>query len=113
MIDPSVRVEHLTKEAKDETLAVVLMDFVLGYGSHEDPVGEMLESIAKAKSEKASKGDYLVVIASICGTENDPQDLVESENRLREAGVIVMPSNAQAVKLAGLIIDKISKKGDL
>lgn len=113
MIDPSVRVEHLVKEAKDENLAVVLMDFVLGYGSHEDPVGEMLESIAKAKSEKASKGDYLVVIASICGTENDPQDLVESENRLREAGVIVMPSNAQAVKLAGLIIDKISKKGDL
>lgn len=113
MIDPSVRVEHLTKEAKDENIAIVLMDFVLGYGSNDDPVGEMLESIINAKSEKASKGEYLIAIASICGTENDPQDFAESEKRLREAGVIVMPSNAQAVKLAGLMIDKISKKGDL
>jgi len=113
MIDPSVRVERLVKEAKDENLAVVLMDFVLGYGAHEDPVDEMLTAIVAAKSEKTSKGEHLIAIASICGTANDPQNLVESERRLKEAGVIVMPSNAQAVKLAGLMIDKISKKGDL
>ncbi len=113
MIDPSIRVEQLAVESKYEDIAVVLMDFVLGYGSHEDPVGEMMESIIDAKALKSSKGEYLIVIASICGTENDPQDLVESERRLKDAGAIVMPSNAQAVRLAGLMINKISKKEDL
>lgn len=109
MIDPSIRVEQLEKEAKDEEVAVVLMDFVLGYGSHEDPVEDMSKAIKKAKAERDSKGGHLIAIASICGTENDPQDLEESKRKLEEAGVIVMPSNAQAVKLAGLMIKKISK----
>lgn len=113
MIDPSVRVEQLYQEAKDENIAIVLMDFVLGYGAHEDPVGEMLEAIKDAKIKKQSEDKYLIVIASICGTENDPQNASESKKRLEEVGVIVMPSNAQAVRLAGKIIDKISKKGGL
>ena len=113
MIDPSIRIEQLAVEAKDENIAVVLMDFVLGYGSHEDPVGAMIPAIIEAKAEKLLKGEYLIIIASVCGTEKDPQDLVESERRLKEAGVILMPSNAQAVRLAGLMINKISKKEDL
>lgn len=106
MIDPVSRVERLTKE-DDEEVAVVLMDFVLGYGSHEDPVGEMLPAIKVAKDRMAAKGKYLCVVGSICGTENDPQSLEESQRRLEEAGVIVMPSNAQAVRLTGLILNKI------
>lgn len=106
MIDPVSRVDRLMKEDDDE-VAVVLMDFVLGYGSHEDPVGEMLPAIEAAKARMAAKGKYLCVIGSICGTENDPQSLEESQRRLEEAGVIVMPSNAQAVRLTGLILNKI------
>jgi len=106
MIDPVSRVERLMKE-DDEEVAVLLMDFVLGYGSHEDPVGEMLPAIKEAKERMAKKGKYLCVVGSVCGTENDPQDLRESQRRLEEAGVIVMPSNAQAVRLAGLILNKI------
>jgi hypothetical protein len=109
MIDPSIRVEQLSVEARDETVAVVLLDFVLGYGAHKDPVDEMSQAIKDAKSLQESKGNHLIVVASVCGTENDPQDLMESERRLKEAGVIVMPSNAQAVRLAGLIIKKIGK----
>lgn len=107
MIDPIARVERLMKE-DDEEVAVVLMDFVLGYGSHEDPVGEMLPAIKAAKDRMAAKGKYLCVVGSICGTENDPQSLEESQRRLEEAGVIVMPSNAQAVRLTGLILNKIN-----
>lgn len=107
MIDPVSRVERMMKEDDDE-VAVVLMDFVLGYGSHEDPVGEMLPAIKEAKERMTTKGKYLCVIGSICGTENDPQSLEESQKRLEEAGVIVMPSNAQAVRLTGLILNKIN-----
>lgn len=107
MIDPTYRTERLEQESNDEEVAVLLMDFVLGYGANEDPIGEMLPSIIEAKETMAKKGKYLCVVGYVCGTENDPQNLKESQERLEEAGVIVMPSNAQTVKLTGLILNKI------
>lgn len=107
MIDPSTRVDRIAKEVEDD-VAVILMDFVLGYGAHEDPVGEMLDSIKEAKEKMANKGRYLSVIASICGTDKDPQELENSKKRLEELGVIVMPSNAQAVRLTSKILQRLN-----
>ncbi len=107
MIDPIARTERIIEEAGDDEVAVVLMDFVLGYGSHEDPVGEMLPSINKAKEIMANKGKYLCVVGSVCGTDKDPQNLKNSQKRLEEAGVVVMPSNAQAVRLVSKILERI------
>ena len=107
MIDPSYRTERLVQEAKDEEVAVILMDFVLGYGANEDPIGEMLPSLKEAKEMMAKEGRYLCIVGYVCGTESDPQKLKESQERLEEAGVIVMPSNAQAARLTGLILNKI------
>ena len=50
MIDPSSRIERFLQEAKDPTVGVIVMDFVLGFGSHEDPVGVMLPAIIEAKN---------------------------------------------------------------
>ncbi len=108
MIDPSTRAERILKETEDGDVAVVLMDFVLGYGGHEDPVGETLPKIVEAKEKMKEAGKHLCVISSICGTERDPQDMIESQKRLEEAGVIVMPTNAQAARLAGLILKEIT-----
>lgn len=107
MIDPSTRAQRLVKEADDEQVAVVLMDFVLGYGAHKDPVGEMLPAIQEAKNKMEQKGKYLCIVSSICGTDKDPQNFIESKKMLEEAGVIVMPSNAQAARLTGLILEEI------
>ncbi|MDR7855258.1 acyl-CoA synthetase FdrA [Tissierella sp.] len=107
MIDPLSRIERLYQESNDDEMAVLLMDFVLGYGAHKDPVGEMIPSIIEAKEKMSSRGKYLSVIGYVCGTNSDPQSLEESKKRLEEIGVIVMPSNAQAVRLTGLILDKI------
>lgn len=112
MIDPVARVERLLKDAQDDEIAVVLMDFVLGYGSHKDPVGEMLPAIIEAKNAMQERGKYLSIIGYVCGTDKDPQGFTESKKRLEEAGVIVMPSNAQAAKLTGLILNKISNWSD-
>lgn len=107
MIDPSTRADRLKVEAQDPEVAVVLMDFVLGYGSNPDPVGEMLEAIDEAKATARARGQHLSMVCSICGTDKDPQDMEESKTRLEAHGVIVMPSNAQAVrfvmKMAGRI----------
>ncbi len=112
MIDPAARVERLIQDAQDDEIAVVLMDFVLGYGSHKDPVGEMLPAIIEAKNKMEEREKYLCIVGYICGTDKDPQGYTESKKRLEEAGVIVMPSNAQAVKLTELILNKINNWSD-
>jgi succinyl-CoA synthetase alpha subunit len=103
MIDPSTRSERIIKEAAED-VAVMLMDVVIGYGSHPDPAGEIVEQVRTARAAFEAKGADLTVIASVCGTEGDPQSLKKTQVTLSEAGIIVMPSNAQAVRLAGRIM---------
>lgn len=108
MIEPFTRVERLEEEADDEEVAVLLADVVLGYGSHEDPGGELAEAIEEAKTRARARGGHLTAIVSICGTENDPQELTEQSKKLEEVGAIVMPSNAQAARLATKIVNEIN-----
>lgn len=103
MIDPFVRKQRILQEAKDPETAVILLDVVLGYGSHEDMAKVLCESIMEAKSLKAGAGGYLSVVVSVVGTFEDPQRREEQVKKLTGSGVIVMPSNAQATRLAGLI----------
>ena len=105
MIDPRLRVERIKKEAQDESVAVMLLDCVLGYGSHEDPAGALAGAIEEAN--KAAGGRHITYIASVCGTEGDFQNRTEQEAKLRNAGVIVMDSNARAAKLAAEILKNI------
>lgn len=98
MIDPSYRAERLIKEWSEPRVAVILCDLVLGYGSHASPATPLAEAVKKARS---LYGDGVTVVASVCGTERDPQGLSSQEAILREAGVVVLPTNAQAAKIAG------------
>lgn len=107
MIDPSTRAERVIKETEDNEWAVLLMDFMLGYGSNPDPVGAMMPAIKEAQEKMKAKGKHLSIIGYVCGTENDPQDLKAQEKALEEAGVIVMPTNAQAARLAARIMKEI------
>ncbi|MDP6626671.1 MAG: acyl-CoA synthetase FdrA [Methanopyri archaeon] len=103
MIDHTLRCQRLVQEARDPATVVILLDVVLGYGSSDDPAGALVPTIQEAKSIAAAEGRSLVVVASVCGTDLDPQDLDNQEAALREAGVIVLPSNAQAARMAALI----------
>ena len=103
MIDPMTRTEFFDAWL-DQSTALVLVDVVLGYGSHEDPASAVAESIEKARRKLQASGRDLAVVASITGTDQDPQDLEKSKKVLEEAGVLVMPSNAQAVRLADRIM---------
>ena len=107
MIDPIGRIERLPKESNDNEVCIVLMDFVIGYGSNMDPAGEMLPYIIEAKENMKKRGGYLSVIGYICGTNNDPQSYVKQKEKLEENGVILMPSNAQAVRLVSEILKRL------
>jgi len=103
MIDYSLRNKRIIEEATDPETAVILLDVVLGYGSHPDP-GAELSPVIRQASRKVS------VVCSITGTNQDPQNRSRVEAALRKSGAIVMPSNAAAGKLAGQIIQSLGKK---
>ena len=104
MIDHRLRNERIVEEAKDSETAVILLDIVLGYGSHENPAAEMLPAIEEAKQVAQQGGRAIVFVGSVCGTDGDPQKLKPQEEMLSDAGVLLSQSNAQAVKTALAII---------
>jgi hypothetical protein len=103
MIDGSLRAARLLAEADDPETAVLLLDVVLGYGAHGDPAGALAPALAEARARAAAAGRYLPVVASICGTDGDPQGLRRQEAALRAAGALVLPTNAQAARAAAAI----------
>lgn len=103
MIDYTLRNQRILKEGNDPETAVILLDIVLGYGSHDNPAAELVKPIQEAKAAAAQNERYLSVIASIIGTSLDHQELNTQNKLLEDIGVIIMPSNAQAARLAALI----------
>jgi FdrA protein len=101
MIDYNVRKERMIEEAKDKEVAVFLLDVVLGYGSHPDPASELVPAIKRIR--QSEQGKRIAFVATIIGTEEDPQNIGAQIRHLEDAGVIVFPSNAQAARFAALI----------
>lgn len=101
MIDVSLRAGRFVEEAKDPGVGVILFDVVIGYGCNPDPARELAEGVLKAK---AVAGDRIAFVASICGTEADPQNAARQRSILEDAGVLVCESNARAARLASYLL---------
>jgi len=108
VIDPEPVRMAILREGEKDDIAVMLIDFILGPAINPDPVGSVVNQIRKVKQMHENAGGYLSIVASVCGTDGDPQNLTRQTKMLEEAGVVVMPSNAQAARLAGLIAKKAS-----
>ena len=104
MIDPTPRVERLMRDADNEHLSIVLLDVVLGTGSHADPAGAMVPSILHAMKRASERGSRVRVVASVTGTDGDTQGLDDQIEKLERAGVAVLPSNIQAVRFAHALL---------
>ena len=104
MIDNSVRVKRILREACDPSVAVIALDVVIGYGAHSDPASELGAAIAEAKTIARKRGRELIVVASVTGTESDPQGLSRQMDALKKAGAIVLGSNAAVAKFASAIV---------
>lgn len=105
MIDPTLRNLRLHEEARDPQTAALLVDVVLGYGCHPNPAGELAGAIETARSEAGGRGRRLPVLASVCGTNGDPQNLEEQEQILKDAGALVFSSNARACRFCGMVLE--------
>ena len=87
-------------------MAVLYLDFILGYNASMDPAGELVDAIREAKSISSQRSHALPVIASVCGTEADPQDIDLQIKILQEAGVLVFRSNAVATMACCKILER-------
>ncbi len=98
MIDPSGRLQLLREAGKDPSVAVVLLDVVLGHGAHADPAGQLAPVCAEVMADGGPR-----VIAYVLGTEGDPQGYSAQRAVLEEAGCVVPETNAQAARIAAAL----------
>ena len=94
MIEPEIRNDHIAAALADREVGVILVDVVLGYGAHPDPAGVLTKAIDRKK----------IFVASVTGTDSDPQVRSRQVAALRAAGVLVAPSNAHAAELAASLV---------
>jgi succinyl-CoA synthetase alpha subunit len=104
MIDYTLRLERLTQEANDRDCGVILLDVVLGFGAHPDPSGALAQGVEEAGKIAHKDGRRLSFVASITGTDEDPQNYTAQKSALEEAGVTILPSNAQASRYAAWLL---------
>jgi len=101
MIDPAVRDQPLADALADPEVGVILMDVVLGYGSHPNPAGHLADTLSALAAEGR------LIVASVTGTDEDPQIRARQVDLLKRVGVKVASSNAEAVIAA---IDGLNRR---
>ena len=106
MIEPAMRSGALAETLADPTVAAVVLDVVLGTGSHPDPSAPIVGVLGAAPPA------HPPVVASVCGTELDPQDYGVQRRALERAGVFVAESNADAVEAAIRIASPGEEEGE-
>jgi FdrA protein len=97
MIEPEPRDSHLAATLADNSVGVVVLDIVLGRGVHADPAAGVVEAVERADAPPP-------VVASVCGTDSDPQSRGAQVARLRNAGVVVAPDTATAAAVATEVV---------
>ena len=112
MMDNEMRIRRLLEEADDPEVAVIMLDVVIGYGSHIDPASELAPAIAEAKAKAEKAGRYLEVVVVATGTDMDPQNQDSQIEQLRAAGAWVSSSNEEVVRRAGNILQAINEEAE-
>ena len=108
MIDPGLRNQRILHEAADPEVALLLLDLVIGYGAQDNPARNLAETLGNARAIAGQDGRNLPIIVTICGTGHDIQNYNEQVEQLKQAGVMVARSNAEAVTLANRYVEAIN-----
>ncbi|MEI7987856.1 MAG: acyl-CoA synthetase FdrA [Chloroflexota bacterium] len=109
MMDNELRIRRLMEEAADPAVALIMLDVVIGYGSHPDPASELADAVVKAKELAHKAGRYLEVVAVVTGTDEDPQDFKNQIRQLQKAGAWVEKDNELMVRYAGRILRALNE----
>lgn len=110
VFEPSLRLKRFYKELEDPEVAVILLDFITGPGVHEDPITPFVNAYQEKVVEQ---GRTITIIASICGSMEDPQNVAEKTILLKKAGVIVTDSNYQSTRLASALMKELARREEV
>ncbi len=91
MLDNELRLRRWRREIADPAVDLLILDVVLGEGSHPDPAAELAPAVGDAI--RAGKR----VVAIVVGTAEDPQDWSGQIERLAAAGAVVFPNVSGAL----------------
>ena len=105
MLAPDMREAHILSAASDSSVAVVMLDFVLGYGSHPDPAGSTVPMLRRMSASAAEHGRHIAILATVCGTDRDPQGLYNQVRTLRDIGAVVTCSSTATVRNAARLLN--------
>jgi FdrA protein len=105
MLDPVQRDAMVREAGRDPSVGVLLLDLVLGRGTHPDPARSLAAAVGEARAVAARAGRELTVVACVIGTASDPQGLHGQIAALEAAGVHVFPGSAQAARFAALALE--------
>ena len=92
MMDSHLRNERLFKEAADPDTGLIMLDVILGRGSHPNPGEDLAPVLSEIRAQKGPRCMALVV-----GTDEDSQDREATVGQLEKAGATVASSLAEAL----------------
>jgi FdrA protein len=104
MMDNDLRLRRMKQETEDKEVGMILLDVVLGEGSHPNPAGELAPAIAaNTKSRKD-----LEFVALVIGTDEDPQKVDEQIAQLKQSGATVFREVSATVDYIASCLEQTS-----
>ncbi len=103
MIDPSIREDEIAQLGNKPDVGVLLIDLVIGYGANADPAESVISGYQKACA-KRDDNHPLIAIATVTGSEQDPQCRSKQIEALKSANIVVMNNLPEAILLAKKLI---------
>ena len=101
LVDPRLRCALIEKIAADPRVDLLLFDIALGDGAHPDPAPAFAAAVANGRLARGEAP--LVVVASVCGCDADPQNASRQRSVLAEAGVQMTHSATSAAALCAAL----------
>lgn len=112
MIDPSIREQEISQLGTQKSVGVLLLDLVIGYGANPNPAESIIAGY-KAACAQRSADNPLIAIATVTGSQQDPQCRSEQIEALTTANILVMDNLPEAVLLAKKLITPIKTSTSL
>ncbi|ENM2990797.1 acyl-CoA synthetase FdrA [Salmonella enterica] len=103
MIDPALRNQLIAGLGAQPQVRVLLVDVVIGFGATADPAASLIQAWQKACAARADD-QPLFAIATVTGTERDPQCRSQQIAALEDVGITVVDSLPEATLLAAELI---------
>ncbi|EFG2152846.1 protein fdrA domain protein, partial [Escherichia coli] len=107
MIDPTLRNLLIADLGAKPQVRVLLLDVVIGFGATADPAASLVSAWQKACAARPDN-QPLYAIATVTGTERDPQCRSQQIATLEDAGIAVVSSLPEATLLAAALIHPLS-----